>query len=76
MNTVILVDTEEYYVALKDWFAYALLEAFETLTKVFSDPQTASRNMKRLKRHADYQLQETFRIAEDTVYQTATGGSR
>jgi len=53
------------------------VEAVETLTKVFHDPQEASRNMNRLKRHADVQLQETFRIAEDTVYETATaGGSR
>jgi len=73
---VILMNTEEYYIALQDWWAYTLLEAVETLTKVFQDPQEASRNMNRLKRHADYQLQETFRIAEDTVYQTATGGSR
>jgi hypothetical protein len=73
VNTVILVNTEDYYVALKDYWAYTLLEAVETLTKVFSDPQEASRNMNRLKRHADFQLQETFRLAEDTVYQTAGG---
>ena len=66
---------ESYYYALKDYWAYTLLEAVETLTKVFSDPQEASRNMSRLKRHADFQLQETFRIAEDTVYKPA-GGSR
>ena len=75
MNTVILMDTEEYYIALKDWWAFTLVEAVETLTKVFQDPQEASRNMNRLKRHADFQLQETFRIAEDTVYKPA-GGSR
>ncbi|MBY6287045.1 hypothetical protein GLT90_00350 [Nanohaloarchaea archaeon H12] len=69
------MDQESYYYALKDYWAYTLLEAVETLTKVFSDPQEASRNMSRLKRHADFQLQETFRIAEDTVYKPA-GGSR
>jgi glycogen debranching enzyme len=71
------MDTEDYYLALKDYWAYTLLEAVETLTKVFHNPEEASKNMSRLKRHADFQLQETFRIAEDTVYETATaGGSR
>jgi len=68
------VKSEDYYIALKDYWAFTRLEACETLTKVFSDPQEASRNMNRLKRHADFQLQETFRLAEDTVYQTATAG--
>lgn len=77
VNMVILVNSEEYYLAMKDYWAFTLVEAVETLTKVFHDPEEASRNMNRLKRHADFQLQQTFKLAEDTVYQTATaGGSR
>lgn len=59
--------SEDYYLAMKDYWAYTLLEACETLTKVFYNPHKASRNMSRLKRHADFQLAQTMNLARQEV---------
>lgn len=61
------MDEETYMKALHDWFAWTMLEAFETLPKVLSDPEEARKEMQRLKYQSDAQLQETFRQAEKQV---------
>lgn len=56
-------DEEEIW-AIRDWFAYCLLEAVETLPMVFADPVQASRNMNRLRRHSEAQLCRTLDLVE------------
>lgn len=67
------MNQKQYLTALHDWWAYTLVEACHTLTAVFSNPSQSRRNMNRLRRHADAQLQETFRLAENQVYQLVGG---
>jgi hypothetical protein len=61
------VNNQKYQLILKDWFAFTLLEAIEVLPKVVTDPRNAARDMNRLKRNCDYQLQETIQIAEEEI---------
>lgn len=57
----------EYIDSMKDWFAWTMLEAFETVPKALTNPRQAKREMKRLKYQSDAQLQEAFRLAERQV---------
>lgn len=61
------MNREKHLDLLQDWFAYTFIEAVKTLPKVLNDPKQATREMNRLKRHSDYQLQETFKIAEEEL---------